>query len=123
VRGWLKVVATPHTVSSVNEPGGLNPGSPIPAAPAREDTQGKSTLGATLHRLRHSAAVLPLAAAAALLLLGVSETAYRSASTSLSELDDRDTVRRRVLLVQRGLIDAETGQRGYLLTEIGRAHV
>jgi signal transduction histidine kinase len=66
--------------------------------------------------LRHSAAVLPLAAAAALLLLGVSETAYRSASTSLSELEERDAARRHVLSVRVGLIDAETGQRGYLLT-------
>jgi CHASE3 domain sensor protein len=66
---------------------------------------------------RRSAAILPLAAAGALLLLGVSETAYRSAHASLTDLNKRDQVRQQVQRVLRGLLDAETGQRGYLLTE------
>ncbi len=73
-------------------------------------------LAGRLARLQRSAAILPLAAAGALLLLGISETAYRSASTSLSHLSDRDLVRQQVQQVLRGLTDAETGQRGYLLT-------
>ena len=90
-------MATPLTVSSVAEPGGLHPGPVI--APALAGKPDKSRVSDALHRLRHSAALLPLAAAAALLLLGISETAYRSASTSLSELDQRDTVRDRKSVV------------------------
>ncbi len=70
----------------------------------------------SLTRLRRSAAILPLAAAGALLLLGVSETAYRSANASLTDLKSLDEARQQVQKVLRGLLDAETGQRGYLLT-------
>jgi signal transduction histidine kinase len=74
------------------------------------------SLAFRLTQLRRSAAILPLAAAGALLLLGISETAYRSASASLSDLRGRDLVRQQVHKVLRGLTDAETGQRGYLIT-------
>ena len=73
-------------------------------------------LRAAMQRLRRSAIVLPLAVAGALLVIGVSETAYQSATASLSRLRDRDLAQGKIQGLLRSLIDAESGQRGYLLT-------
>jgi signal transduction histidine kinase len=67
-------------------------------------------------RLRRSSWTLPLATVAALLVLVISESAYRDASKVLVALGDRGTARTQIQTLLRRLIDAETGQRGYLLT-------
>jgi signal transduction histidine kinase len=69
-----------------------------------------------VNRWRRSAVVLPLAALTALFALLINESAYRSSTTSLESLGERGTARLRIQAVLRGLIDAETGQRGFLLT-------
>ena len=65
-------------------------------------------------RQRHVA--FPLVALIALLLLVISELSYRQAVNSLDELGRMGIVRVNNLTVLRLVIDAETGQRGYLLT-------
>lgn len=56
---------------------------------------------------------------AAVLLVGISELAYRRSTESLHSLGERAAARAQLNTLLRGLSDAETGQRGYLLT--GRA--
>jgi signal transduction histidine kinase len=65
-------------------------------------------------RNRHYA--FPLVALIALLLLVISDLSYRQAVSSLDELGRMGVVRVNNLTVLRQIIDAETGQRGYLLT-------
>lgn len=67
-------------------------------------------------RVRRSRWTLPLALLGALVVLFINEFAYRSASTTLAELEARVEVRRDVLLLGRRVGDAEGSQRGYLLT-------
>jgi signal transduction histidine kinase len=69
-----------------------------------------------LARLRHSPWVFPLAALAALLILGISEISYWRARGEMSQLAELSTARTRVQQLLATLTDAETGQRGYLLT-------
>lgn len=57
-----------------------------------------------------------LACAAALAIVGVSEYSYRQAGKSLDELGVMGQARTSIQHLERGLLDAETGQRGYLLT-------
>jgi len=56
---------------------------------------------------------------AAVLLVAISELAYRRSTQSLHSLGERAVARAQLNTLLRGLSDAETGQRGYLLT--GRA--
>jgi signal transduction histidine kinase len=67
--------------------------------------------------LRGSPYAFALAALAALALLLISETAYQQASATLAALVAQGTARTEIQLLWRSLIDAETGQRGYLLTK------
>jgi signal transduction histidine kinase len=69
-----------------------------------------------VNRWRRNAIVLPLAALTALFALIINESAYLSSTRSLESLGERGTARLRIEAVLRVLIDAETGQRGYLLT-------
>lgn len=57
-----------------------------------------------------------LACAAALAIVFVSEYSYRKAVRSLDELGAMGQARMNIQHLERGLLDAETGQRGYLLT-------
>ena len=57
-----------------------------------------------------------LACAAALAIVFVSELSYRNAVKSLNELGSMNQARVSILRLQRGLLNAETAQRGYLLT-------
>ncbi|MDO8449619.1 MAG: CHASE3 domain-containing protein [Rhodoferax sp.] len=57
-----------------------------------------------------------LACVAALAIVFVSEYSYRKAVQSLDELGTLGQARVRIQHLERGLLDAETGQRGYLLT-------
>jgi signal transduction histidine kinase len=67
-------------------------------------------------RWQRRAFVLPLAALAALLALVINESAYQRSTSALQSLGERAAARQRINAVWRGLIDVETGQRGYLLT-------
>lgn len=72
-----------------------------------------------LLRLGHSRLGFAAAALVALALLVISETAYWQSTRSLRELGTLATARIHLLNLSRRIADAETGQRGYLLT--GRA--
>lgn len=70
-----------------------------------------------LSRLRRNIVAFPLAALAALAMLVISEASYQEATGALDSLGERDAARTRLNDLVKGLLDAETGQRGYLLTE------
>ena len=67
-------------------------------------------------RIGRSVLTLPLAAIAALLVFWVTESAHRDSTASLESLGQRATARAHIQTLWRVLVDAETGQRGYLLT-------
>lgn len=69
-----------------------------------------------LKRFGRSAYAFPLACIAALVLLVISETSYRSASESMQRLTSMAATRTEIQSLWRHLVDAETGQRGYLIT-------
>ncbi len=69
-----------------------------------------------IQRVRRSAWLLPLAVLAAVVLFAINEAAYERSTSSLTNLGQRAQARTQIQLVWRALIDAETGQRGYLLT-------
>jgi signal transduction histidine kinase len=71
---------------------------------------------AFLTRLRRNMFALPLAALAALVVVAINETGYNQSIESLSVLGERGAARVRLLMLLRELVDAEAGQRGYLLT-------
>ncbi len=62
---------------------------------------------------------IALACAVAALVLAVAETSFQRAGASLASLSERAQTRTAVQTLMRRLLDAETAQRGYLLT--GRA--
>ena len=66
-----------------------------------------------LHRLSWSIA---LAVLAALALIGVNESSYQQASRAQAAVTDGTRTRLTLSLLLQHLLDAETGQRGYLLT-------
>ena len=76
----------------------------------------KSTALPLFRRLRRSAWTLPLAVVAALVIFAINEAAYDRSTSALANLGGRAAARAQIQLVWRALIDAETGQRGYLLT-------
>lgn len=59
---------------------------------------------------------LLLAAFAALALLGINEGGYRQSSHALSEIREAERIRLALNTLWQNLLDAETSQRGYLLT-------
>ncbi len=69
-----------------------------------------------LTRIKRSRFVFPLAALAAAALMFISETAYRQSTRSMEELAAISQARTELQSVLRRVTDAETGQRGYLLT-------
>jgi signal transduction histidine kinase len=66
--------------------------------------------------LRRRTLVFPLACAAALSMLFISESSYWQSARALDSVVALDGVRNSVLSLQQGILDAETSQRGYLLT-------
>jgi len=70
-----------------------------------------------LSRFRGNVIAFPLAALAALAMLAISEASYQDATSSLDRLGERATARGKLNDLVKSLLDAETGQRGYLLTE------
>lgn len=69
-----------------------------------------------LAHFRSSAAAFPLAALAALAMFAISEASYQQSTDALDALGEHYTARVHLNTIARGLSDAETGQRGYLLT-------
>jgi len=67
--------------------------------------------------LRGSPFAFPLAALAALAMFLISEASYQNASASFERLGEQSDARREIQTLWRSLTDAETGQRGYLLTD------
>src|SRR3982750_248858 len=70
-----------------------------------------------LSRFRGPVIAFPLAALAALAMLAISEASYQDATSSLDTLGERATARGKLNDLVKSLLDAETGQRGFLLTE------
>lgn len=73
----------------------------------------------TLSRLRSITFSWPLATLAMLMMLVmlvINETGYSDAHNALSNLGTRGSVRIQIQTLMRQLVDAESGQRGYLLT-------
>ena len=66
--------------------------------------------------LRGSPFAFPLAALAALAMFLISESSYRQASSRFDALGTQGVARTTIQTLWRSLTDAETGQRGYLLT-------
>lgn len=69
-----------------------------------------------LGRLKRSPFVFPLAVLAALAMIFISETAYWKSSESLRQLGTLNSARLHLMNLSRRVVDAESGQRGYLLT-------
>ena len=69
-----------------------------------------------LSRMRVSPFAFPLALAAALVTFAINESAYQQATDTISSLGTQATARTTIQVLARSLTDAETGQRGYLLT-------
>jgi signal transduction histidine kinase len=69
-----------------------------------------------LSYFRRSVVAFPLAALAALAMFVISEVSYQDATSSLNSLGERANARNRLNQIAKGLLDAETGQRGYLLS-------
>lgn len=69
-----------------------------------------------ISRLHRSAWALPLAALAALVVFGINEAAYNRSQASLQSASARAEAQTQIERVWRQLLDAETGQRGFLLT-------
>lgn len=69
-----------------------------------------------LERLRRSPVAFPLAVVVAGAMLAISELGYRQASTQLDHLARMGRDRIALLQMSRLITDAETSQRGYLLT-------
>jgi signal transduction histidine kinase len=70
-------------------------------------------------RFKRSAVTFPLAVITALSLMAISESSYRSSVDSLDRLGQLAVARINNLVLLRQVLDAENGQRGYLIT--GRA--
>lgn len=70
-----------------------------------------------LRQLRHSLLyALPLVVLAALAVVTINELSYRHSTQTLSSMVERGDARLQVQSLMRGLVDAENGQRGFLLT-------
>ncbi len=69
-----------------------------------------------ISRFRGSPFAFPLAALTALAMFFISETSYQQATGALNQLGAMGSARLSILELRRAMTDAETGERGYLLT-------
>ncbi len=67
--------------------------------------------------VKRSPVVFPLACIAAVAMLFISEASYWQSVNGLQNLGLGRDVRERIIGLERSLLDAESGQRGYLLTQ------
>ncbi|HUP08023.1 MAG TPA: CHASE3 domain-containing protein [Caldimonas sp.] len=72
--------------------------------------------GRLISRLRGSPFAFPLAALTALAMFWISETSYTGAHETLGSLGERGIARTELQTLRHALAEAESGQRGYLLT-------
>ena len=70
-----------------------------------------------LSRIERSAFALPLAALASLAMITISESSYRQSIVTLDKVATMAQARIDIQGLLRHMVDAETGQRGYLLTQ------
>src|SRR5438132_7580398 len=73
-------------------------------------------LTALISRLRGSPFAFPLAALTALAMFWITETSYTGAHETLGSLGERGVARTELQTLRDALAEAESGQRGYLLT-------
>ena len=69
---------------------------------------------------------LPLAMLAAVIIIFINEASFQQSSNAVVSLEQAQQTGGAINRLVRQILDAETGQRGYLLTgdeQIGRAHV
>lgn len=59
---------------------------------------------------------LPLAALAAALLIFINETSFQQSTAAVASIEDAQQAHGAINQLVRQMLDAETGQRGYLLT-------
>ncbi|MFT3666259.1 CHASE3 domain-containing protein [Piscinibacter sp.] len=90
---------------SAAQPGAASPAGRMLAA-----------LRTRIRRWRSSAWAYPVAVAVGLALIAISEASYWLASGSMDDLGQIGRARTSMQLLHRLMLDAETGQRGYLLT-------
>lgn len=76
----------------------------------------KNMLADWLPKVRSMAISLPLAMLSAFVLVGINETGYNQSQSALGQINEGVTTRMMVSTILRHMLDAETGQRGYLLT-------
>jgi signal transduction histidine kinase len=69
-----------------------------------------------ISRLRGSPFAFPLAALTALAMFWISEASYQGASNTLTALGERGVARTEIQTLRHRLAEAESGERGYLLT-------
>ena len=69
-----------------------------------------------LNAVKRSPFVFPLACLAVLAMVFISEGSYWQSVRSLDELGRMGTARANIMGLAQGIVDAESGQRGYLLT-------
>lgn len=67
--------------------------------------------------IRRLGVLVPVAVVAALALFTITELAYQRSTDALSSLASRGTARTAIMTVLRRLLDAESAQRGYLITD------
>ena len=67
-------------------------------------------------QLRRLAISLPLAILAAVLLVGINEAGYNRSRDALDNLSHIHNARASLSMLLQNMLDAETGMRGYLLT-------
>ena len=70
-----------------------------------------------LNAVKRSPFVFPLACLAVLAMVFISEGSYWQSVRSLDELGRMGTARANIMGLAQGIVDAESGQRGYLLTD------
>ncbi len=70
----------------------------------------------TLSILQRNPLVMGLALAAAAAVVFISEASYWRSAGTLKDLSDMGAARTQIQVLERSMLDAETGQRGYLLT-------
>ena len=75
-----------------------------------------ATFQRQFQRFQRSAFAIPVAVLAAVLMLGISESTYQRADDLLTQLGNMAQVRLELARLLRRMTDAESGQRGYLLT-------
>lgn len=69
-----------------------------------------------LPKVRKMALSLPMALLAAMILVGINETGHMRSQDAVERMSHGQAIRSAVNTLLQGMLDAETGQRGYLLT-------